>query len=95
MKASMGMSITEEKNAVEAGYWHLYRFNPDLKKEGKNPFTMDSKEPKGDFQKFLMGENRYASLKLAFPEKAQQLYDKAERDAKERYQSYVTLANQK
>ncbi|WP_329887618.1 pyruvate:ferredoxin (flavodoxin) oxidoreductase [Pseudoramibacter faecis] len=93
MKKAMGQSITEEKNAVEAGYWHLYRYNPDLKKQGKNPFTMDSKEPKGDFQAFLMGENRYASLKLSFPEKAQELYDKAERDAKERYQSYLTLAN--
>ncbi|MGN0194814.1 MAG: pyruvate:ferredoxin (flavodoxin) oxidoreductase [Pseudoramibacter sp.] len=93
MKKAMGLSITEEKNAVDCGYWHLYRYNPDLKKEGKNPFTLDSKEPKGDFQNFLMGENRYASLKLSFPEKAQQLYDKAERDAKERYQNYVELAN--
>ncbi len=93
MKKAMGQSITEEKNAVEAGYWYLYRYNPDLKKAGKNPFTLDSKEPKGDFQAFLMGENRYASLKLSFPEKAQELYDKAERDAEERYQSYLTLAN--
>ncbi|MCH4072106.1 pyruvate:ferredoxin (flavodoxin) oxidoreductase [Pseudoramibacter sp.] len=93
MKKAMGLSITEEKNAVDCGYWHLYRYNPDLKKEGKNPFTLDSKEPKADFQNFLMGENRYASLKLSFPEKAQQLYDKAERDAKERYQNYLKLAN--
>ena len=93
MKKAMGQSITEEKNAVEAGYWHLYRYNPDLKKAGRNPFTLDSKEPKGNFQAFLMGENRYASLKLFFPEKAQELYDKAERDANERYQSYLTLAN--
>ncbi|WP_207647979.1 pyruvate:ferredoxin (flavodoxin) oxidoreductase [Eubacterium barkeri] len=92
MKASMGQSITEEKKAVEAGYWHLYRFNPELKKDGKNPFILDSKAPTGDFQEFLMGENRYASLKLAFPDKAQELYDKAERDALERYQSYLTLA---
>ncbi|MGI6110446.1 MAG: thiamine pyrophosphate-dependent enzyme, partial [Eubacteriaceae bacterium] len=94
MKASMGTSINEEKKAVDCGYWHLYRFNPDLKKEGKNPFTMDSKKPTADFQQFLMGENRYASLKLSFPEKAQQLYDKAENDARERYQSYLNLANQ-
>lgn len=92
MKASMGLSITEEKKAVEAGYWHLYRYNPDLKKEGKNPFTLDSKAPTASFQEFLMGENRYASLKLAFPEKAQQLYDKAENDARERYAGYVKLA---
>ncbi len=92
VKKSMGLSIQEEKEAVECGYWHLYRFNPDLKKEGKNPFTLDSKEPTGDFRKFLMGENRYASLSLAFPEKAEELYAKAERDAKERYASYVRLA---
>lgn len=94
MKAAMGMSITEEKNAVEAGYWHLYRYNPDLKKEGKNPFQMDSKEPKGSFRDFLMGENRYASLRNVFPEKAEALYAKAEADAKERYQSYMKLAQQ-
>ncbi len=94
MKTSMGSSMMEEKKAVEAGYWHLYRYNPDLKKAGKNPFILDSKEPKTDFQTFLMGENRFASLKLAFPEKAQQLYDKAEGDAKERYNNYITLANQ-
>ena len=93
MKASMGQSIMEEKKAVEAGYWHLYRYNPDLKKEGKNPFILDSKKPTGDFQEFLMGESRYASLKLAFPDKAQELYDKAERDAMERYESYLAMAD--
>ena len=94
MKAAMGMSITEEKNAVDAGYWHLYRYNPDLKKEGRNPFQMDSKEPKGSFRDFLMGENRYASLKIAFPEKAEELYAKAEADARERYESYMRLTQQ-
>uniref|UniRef100_UPI003AB6C0B7 pyruvate:ferredoxin (flavodoxin) oxidoreductase n=1 Tax=Anaerostipes caccae TaxID=105841 RepID=UPI003AB6C0B7 len=93
MKASMGQSIMEEKKAVEAGYWHLYRYNPDLKKQGKNPFILDSKKPTGDFQEFLMGESRYASLKLAFPDKAQELYDKAERDAMERYESYLAMAD--
>lgn len=93
MKASMGQSIMEEKKAVDAGYWHLYRYNPDLKKDGKNPFILDSKKPTGDFQEFLMGESRYASLKLAFPEKAQELYDKAERDAMERYESYLAMAD--
>ena len=92
MKAAMGMSQTEEKNAVDAGYWHLYRYNPDLKKEGKNPFQMDSKEPKGDLRAFLMGENRYASLELAFPDKAERLYQKAETDLRERYESYLRLA---
>lgn len=69
-KAGMGLSQLEEKKAVEAGYWHLYRYNPALKEEGKNPFILDSKAPTGDFQRFLMGENRYASLKLSFPERA-------------------------
>lgn len=94
MKAAMGTSITEEKNAVEAGYWHLYRYNPDLRKEGKNPFQMDSKEPKSSFRDFLMGENRYASLKTVFPEKAEALYAKAEADARERYESYMRMAKQ-
>ena len=91
MKASMGLSQLEKK-AVECGYWHLYRYDPRLKAEGKNPFTLDSKAPTGDFQQFLLGENRYASLKLSFPEKAQELYEKAERDAKERLESYLRLA---
>ena len=92
MKCGMGLSQREEKRAVECGYWHLYRYDPRLKQEGKNPFTMDSKEPTGDFQQFLMGQNRYASLKLSFPEKADELYTKAARDAKERLESYKTLA---
>ena len=91
MKASMGLSQLEEKKAVECGYWHLYRYDPRLKAEGKNPFTLDSKAPTGDFQQFLLGENRYASLKLSFPEKAQELYEKAARDARERYESYLRL----
>ena len=92
MKSSMGLSQLEEKKAVECGYWHLYRYDPRRKAEGKNPFQLDSKEPTGDFQQFLLGENRYASLKLAFPEKAQELYAKAARDAKERLESYQRLA---
>ena len=92
MKCGMGLSQREEKRAVECGYWHLYRYDPRLKKEGKNPFTLDSKEPTGDFQQFLMGQNRYASLKLSFPEKAQELYEKAARDAHDRYDGYRRLA---
>ena len=92
MKCGMGLSQAEEKKAVECGYWHLYRYNPDLKAEGKNPFTLDSKAPTGDFQQFLLGQNRYASLQLSFPEKAKELYAKAERDAKERFESYQRLA---
>ena len=94
MKASMGLSQIEEKKAVECGYWHLYRYDPRRKAEGKNPFQLDSKPPTGDFQQFLMGENRYASLKLSFPEKADALYAKAAGDAKERYESYVKLAKE-
>ena len=93
-KCGMGLSQAEEKKAVEAGYWHLYRYNPTLKEEGKNPFTLDSKQPTGDFQKFIMGENRYASLKLSFPEKADTLYAKAESDARERLESYQNLAKE-
>ena len=94
MKCGMGLSQLEEKKAVECGYWHLYRYDPRLKQDGKNPFTLDSKEPNGDFQQFLMGQNRYASLKLSFPEKAQELYDKATQDAQERYSGYRRLADQ-
>ena len=94
MKASMGLSQIEEKKAVECGYWHLYRYDPRRKEEGKNPFQLDSKAPTGDFQQFLMGENRYASLKLSFPEKADALYHKAANDAKERYDGYVKLAKE-
>ena len=92
MKCGMGLSQLEQKKAVEAGYWHLYRYNPALKKQGQNPFTLDSKEPTGDFQQFLLGQNRYASLKLSFPEKAEELYAKAANDAKERLASYQRLA---
>ena len=92
MKCGMGLSQAAQKQAVEAGYWHLYRYNPDRKEQGENPFLLDSKQPTGDFQKYLLGQNRYASLKLSFPEKADALYAKAERDAKERLESYQNLA---
>ena len=92
MKASMGLSQLEEKKAVACGYWHLYRYDPRRKAEGKNPFQLDSKEPTGDFRQFLLGENRYASLQLSFPEKAERLYEKAARDARERWESYRKLA---
>jgi len=88
----MGLSQLEQKKAVEAGYWHLYRFDPTRKAEGKNPFSLDSKAPTGDLQAFLLGQNRYASLKLSFPEKAEELYAKAKRDAQERLASYQRLA---
>ncbi len=91
LKAGMGLSQLEEKRAVECGYWDLYRYNPALKAEGKNPFSLDSKAPTGDFREFLMGEVRYASLMKAFPETAEALFQKTEEDAKERRASYVRM----
>ncbi len=89
---NMGMSQEEEKRAVEAGYWILYRFDPRLKAEGKNPFILDSKEPTADFKEFLMGEVRYSSLTRTFPERAEELFKRAEEDIKERYQQYRRMA---
>ncbi|MFB0958184.1 pyruvate:ferredoxin (flavodoxin) oxidoreductase [Proteiniclasticum sp. QWL-01] len=91
LKNGMGMSQEETKRAVESGYWVLYRYNPTLKDQGKNPFTLDSKEPKMPFRDFLMGEVRYASLLKAFPEEAEALFAKTEQDARERRDSYVRL----
>ena len=70
IKAGMGCSQREAKKAVEDGYWHLYRYNPAVEAEGKNGFTLDSKDPSGKLQDFLMGEVRYSSLKIKFPETA-------------------------
>jgi pyruvate-ferredoxin/flavodoxin oxidoreductase len=92
IKVGMGKSQAQEKKAVEAGYWHLYRFNPLLKEAGKNPFVLDSKEPKADFKEFLMSEVRYASLAKSFPDIAESLFEKAAEDAKDRYESYKQLA---
>ena len=82
----------EEKRAVDSGYWHLYRYNPELKVQGKNPFTLDSKEPSSSMREFLMGEIRYSSLAKAFPEIADELFAKTEEDAKERYDRYKSLS---
>ncbi|MFY9440719.1 MAG: pyruvate:ferredoxin (flavodoxin) oxidoreductase [Tepidanaerobacteraceae bacterium] len=92
IKGGMGRSQERQKEAVEAGYWHLYRYNPQLKEEGKNPFILDSKEPTADFKEFLMGEVRYSSLVNAFPDRAEELFEKAAKDAKERYETYKRLA---
>ncbi len=89
-KRSMSRSQHEEALAVECGYWHLWRYNPDNAKEGKNPFTLDSKAPNWEnFRNYLMGEVRFASLKKAFPAEAEELYTETEKSAKRRYQSYV------
>ena len=82
IKGGMSIAQTEEKNAVAAGYWNLFRFNPDSEK----PFTLDSKEPTKDYQEFILNEVRYSSLKRAFPEKAENLFAKAEKDAKAKYE---------
>ena len=89
IKKGMGVSIEEEKKAVEAGYWHLYRFNPELREEGKNPFVLDSKAPTMPYREFLDGEVRYTSLKKLFPERAERLYEEAEENAKQRYNYYL------
>jgi len=92
LRAGMGKSQEEEKRAVEGGYWSLYRYNPLLEEEGKNPFVMDSKEPDwSKFQEFLGGEVRYTSLKKAFPEQASELFKAAEENAKWRYHSYKRM----
>ena len=82
----MSKAQTEEQLAVEAGYWHCFRFNPALAAEGKDAFALDSKAPTGDFQAFLDGEVRYNSLKRANPEKAARLFAKSEAEANERYE---------
>ncbi|WP_059025195.1 pyruvate:ferredoxin (flavodoxin) oxidoreductase [Gabonibacter massiliensis] len=96
LKASMGKSQAEEKKAVECGYWQLYRYNPMLEEEGKNPFQLDSKEPDySKFREFLMGEVRYNSLIKAAPEDAERLFEMTERDAKWRYEGYKRRAEMK
>jgi pyruvate-ferredoxin/flavodoxin oxidoreductase len=92
---NMSKSQAEEKRAVDAGYWQMYRFNPELKKEGKNPFTLDSKEPTGSYQEFIGSENRYRTLAQQFPETAEVLFKTAEQEAKERYEYYKRLAEGK
>ncbi|MBR1575612.1 MAG: pyruvate:ferredoxin (flavodoxin) oxidoreductase [Bacteroidales bacterium] len=93
LKAGMGLSQKEEKLAVECGYWHLYRYNPMLEEQGKNPFTLDSKEPDwAKFQDFLKGEVRFASLYKLFPESAGELLQKTEEFAKVRLNTYKRLA---
>ena len=89
-KGGMGKSQAEEAKAVECGYWHLWRYNPELAEQGKNPFTLDSKEPDwSKFHDFLLGEVRYLSVKKAYPNEAEELFAEAERMAKLRYNSYI------
>ena len=92
IKAGMAKTQLEARRAVESGYWSLYRYNPDLKEQGENPFHLDSKEPTESFQDFIRGEVRYASLIQKFPDMAPQLLQQAEDDARERRETYKKLA---
>ena len=93
IRKGMGKSITEEELAVKAGYWANYRYNPQLKAEGKDAFILDSKAPTGSYEEFIMGEVRYSSLKRANPERAAKLFAKSEAEAKERYENLVKLVD--
>ncbi|HHV60663.1 MAG TPA: pyruvate:ferredoxin (flavodoxin) oxidoreductase [Clostridiaceae bacterium] len=93
IKGGMTRTPSREKLAVESGYWHLWRYVPELKQQGKNPFILDSKEPTKSFQDFIKDEVRYSSLKKTFPDVADELFQAAERDAKERYETYKKLAS--
>ena len=96
LKKGMGKSQAEEAAAVACGYWHLWRYNPALEAEGKNPFTLDSKEPDWSlFQDFLKGEVRYASVMKQYPTEAGELFAAAEKNAQWRYNNYKRLANMK
>ncbi len=90
VKGGMGKSQAEEARAVKCGYWHLWRFNPDLIKQGKNPFTLDSKEPDWSlFDDYLMHEVRFMSVKKALPDQADELFAECKRSAQQRYMSYI------
>lgn len=92
IRTGMGDSMGEEKKAVEAGYWHLFRYNPDNAGKGENPFTLDSKKPTGNYRDFLMGEVRYNRLMRANPERAERLFDKSEKEAKEKYDRLAQMS---
>lgn len=93
IKGGMGNSIAEEKNAVEAGYWHLFRYDPRLKEQGKNPFQLDSKEPTASYKDFITSEVRYSSLLRTFPDRAEVLFDKAEKNAQEKYKALEIMSS--
>ncbi|OQB13359.1 MAG: Pyruvate-flavodoxin oxidoreductase [Firmicutes bacterium ADurb.Bin193] len=94
IKGGMGNAQLEAKRAVDSGYWHLYRYNPLLKAEGKNPFILDSKEPTASFKDFIKSEVRYSSLERTFPDIANELFEKAENEAKEKYEKYEKMSKQ-
>ena len=84
--------MTGTQYVVLSGYWHLFRFDPRLKVEGKNPFQLDSKEPTGDYKEFINNESRYNSLKRFYPDRAELLFDKAEESSKDRYNYLLRLS---
>ena len=91
----MVRSSENQEQAVKCGYWHLYRYNPALKEQGKNPFILDSKEPSmEDFRTFIMNQVRYSALAKQFPEQAEELFELTEQFSKERYNNYKRLAEQ-
>ncbi len=95
LKAGMGHAQAEEAAAVACGYWHLWRYNPDAELQGKNPFTLDSKQPDWDkFQNFLLGEVRYAAVQKQYPAEAAELFNAAKENAQWRYNNYVRLSKQ-
>jgi pyruvate-ferredoxin/flavodoxin oxidoreductase len=94
IKAGMGKSQQEEKLAVQSGYWPMYRYDPRLKEQGKNPFQLDSKEPDGTLHDFIMGEIRYNSLTRTFPEEAKRLHKKLEENINDRYEEYKRMAKE-
>jgi pyruvate-ferredoxin/flavodoxin oxidoreductase len=89
LKAGMNNAMKEMKDAVRSGYWNLLRYNPDLAAKGENPLSIDSPAPTLAYRDFIMGEVRYDSLKLKFPERAEQLFTKAEEMAMERYEKLL------
>ncbi len=91
IRSGMGHASQEQKDAVNCGYWCNWRYNPQLLEQGKNPFKLDSREPKGNFREFLLGEVRYSSLQKLFPKEAEELFAKTEQDAKDRRRSYVRM----
>ena len=93
LKKGMGKAQENIKDAVDSGYWHLYRYNPELKEEGKNPFILDSKEPTESFRDFIMGQVRYSSLAKEFPDVAERLFEMTEENAKSKYYTYKELAD--
>ena len=94
LKKGMGFSIRNMDEAVKAGYWHLYRFNQQLKEKGKNPFTLDSKEPQGSFRDFIMDQVRYSAIAKQYPEQAEELFQMTEEHARRKYAELKKLSEQ-